>query len=384
MEENMNVCILSMQDVQNFGSLLQSYSLMKMLEQLGNNVSFLAIEPIASDNALLNGYQENYAGESEKGIGLGLLGKLKKVDKYAINRLRIKKKASEQDIQFDRFRREYLNNKETKEENVFDLCVIGSDEVFNCNVSSPWGFTSQLFGNVKQARNVITYAACCGSTKLDNVPKAVLDRIKQAFRRISAFSVRDENTKEFTEALTSKKIELHMGPVMVGDFDDEIHSVELPLEIPERYCIVYSYYNRINNETDIRAIKAFCKKHKLEIVSIGAPQMWIKQHIVCNPFQMLKLFGCADFVITDTFHGTIFAAKYSKRFAVMLRQSNMNKLSDLISRLGLEAHQINTMSELESVSQVLNDVQRIKEIELKERQKSMNYLSNNIISLRQI
>lgn len=372
----MNICILSMQDIQNFGSLLQSYSLMKMLEQLGNNVSFLSIEPIATDNALLNGYQENYADESGKGNGL--LGKLKKIDKYAINRLRIKKKAKAQDMQFDIFRREYLHIKDTQEENIFDFCVIGSDEVFNCNASSPWGFTSQLFGNVKQARNVITYAACCGSTKSENVPEVVLDIIRQTFNRISAFSVRDENTKAFTEALTSKDVEMHMDPVMVGNFDKEIQNVELPSETPKHYCIVYSYYNRINNEDDICAINTFCKKHKLEIISIGAPQMWIKRHIVCSPFQMLKLFKCADFVITDTFHGTIFAAKYSTRFAVMLRQSNRNKLSDLIKRLGLEAHHINSMWELESVSQTLNDVQRIKEIELEERQKTMKYLTGNL------
>lgn len=372
----MKICILSMQDIQNFGSLLQSYSLMSMLEQLGNEVSFLSIEPIAEDNALLNGYQEDFTNESRKGTGF--LGKLKKIDKYAINRLRIKKKAIAQDLQFNQFRRDYLHINGDQQEKTYDYCVIGSDEVFNCNVASPWGFTSQLFGNVKQAKRVITYAACCGSTKLENVPEVVQERIKQAFQSISAFSVRDENTKVFTEALTSKDVVMHLDPVMVGDFDEEINGAELPIETPDRYCIVYSYYNRINNEEDIRTIRAFCKKHKLEIVSIGAPQMWIKKHIVCDPFQMLKLFEKADFVITDTFHGTIFSSKYSKKFAVMLRQSNSNKLSDLIKRLGIQAHQISTMQELEAAWQVTNNVQRIKGIELEERKRTMEYLSENL------
>ncbi len=372
----MKICILSMQDIQNFGSLLQGYSLMKMLKELGNDVSFISIEPIAADNALLNGYQEDFAGESEKGTGL--FGKLKKIDKYAINRLRIKKKANAQDFQFDQFRREYLGIKDKQEEKTFDYCVIGSDEVFNCNISSPWGFTSQLFGNVKQAHKVITYAACCGSTKIENVPDVVRDRIKQAFNKISAFSVRDENTKDFTEALTSKDVEMHLDPVIVENFDEEIQNAELPCETPRHYCIIYSYYNRINNKDDIRTIQAFCKKHKLEIISIGAPQMWVKQHIVCDPFQMLKLFGRADFIITDTFHGAVFASKYSKKFAVMIRQSNNNKLSDLIKKLGIEAHQISTMQELEDAWRVSNDVQRIKEIGLDGRQKTMKYFSDNL------
>ena len=38
------VGILSMQRVQNFGSLLQSYSLKKMLEELGAEVHFIDIK----------------------------------------------------------------------------------------------------------------------------------------------------------------------------------------------------------------------------------------------------------------------------------------------------------------------------------------------------
>ena len=49
----MKVCILSMQKVQNFGSLLQSYSLKKIIESLGHEVSFIDIEPIPEDDKLL-------------------------------------------------------------------------------------------------------------------------------------------------------------------------------------------------------------------------------------------------------------------------------------------------------------------------------------------
>ena len=38
------VYILSMQQVNNYGSVLQAYSLKKMIESLGNEVRFLAIE----------------------------------------------------------------------------------------------------------------------------------------------------------------------------------------------------------------------------------------------------------------------------------------------------------------------------------------------------
>ena len=47
----MKVYILSMQQVNNYGSVLQAYSLKKMIESLGNEVRFLAIEK-GTDDAL--------------------------------------------------------------------------------------------------------------------------------------------------------------------------------------------------------------------------------------------------------------------------------------------------------------------------------------------
>ena len=85
----------------------------------------------------------------------------------------------------------YLKISDEDNYKTYDGCVIGSDEVFNCNVASPWGFTSQLFGNIRQASNVITYAASCGSTQYENVPSDVRMRIENAFKRVKSFSVRD-------------------------------------------------------------------------------------------------------------------------------------------------------------------------------------------------
>lgn len=56
-----------MQRVPNFGSLLQSYGLKKMLEELGHTVSFLDIEPNQADNRLLQGRCNHFPSEGEPG-----------------------------------------------------------------------------------------------------------------------------------------------------------------------------------------------------------------------------------------------------------------------------------------------------------------------------
>lgn len=371
----MKICILSMQKVPNFGSLLQSYSLKRILESLGHEVSFIDIEKNDNDNRLIQGHMNNFNDEKES--NLGIWGKLGKLDKYAINRIRVKIRNKVQEDKFEEFRIKVLNIKEDNKKN-YDLCIIGSDEVFNCLANTSWGFTTQLFGNVPQARRVITYAASCGATKYENVPEIARKEIKKAFLNVDAFSVRDKNTYKFVNKLTEKNIDIHMDPVIVGDFDKEIAECRRPKELPQHYCIVYSYYNRIHKKEEIEAIRLFCKKKKLEIVSIGAPQMWIKRHLILNPIEVLWAFKEADFIITDTFHGTIFSAKYAQRFATIVRESNRNKLIDLLQRLDKKNHMVKDMSEISRVYGVNNDIEGMKEFTDKERKRAIMYLKENV------
>ena len=53
-------------------------------------------------------------------------------------------------------------------------------------------------------------------------------------------------------------------------------------------------------------------------------------------------------MITDTFHGTIFSAKYAKRFAVLARDSNKNKLLDLVDKICMKAHLMDSIEELDA------------------------------------
>lgn len=372
----MKVCILSMQRVQNLGSLLQAYSLKKMIEGLGHSVSFIDIEPRKADNELLDGISNDFSHETK--LTKGPLGKLKKIDKYALNRLRIKRKDTLQRSIFRDFAEKYLGVSKENNKQKYDLCVIGSDEVFNCLSEATWGFTSQLFGNVSQTDKVITYAACCGATVYEDVPPRAVEKICESFKRVSAFSVRDENTFYFVGKLSATQVEKHLDPVLVTDFCEELSKEVFNRELPERYCIVYSYYNRINDEQDIKNIKEFCKKHDLTLVTLGAPQMWIKRHLVVKPFEALRIFQGAQFVITDTFHGTIFSAKYCDRFAVMQRESNSNKLGDLVKTLGLENHLIDSFSRLEDVIQVQVDRIQIEKLIQNERNRTLAYLENNL------
>ena len=116
----------------------------------------------------------------------------------------------------------------------------------------------------------------------------------------------------------------------------------------------------------------------MTLVSIGGYQKWVHRHLALSPFEVLAAFKKASFVITDTFHGTIFSAKYSDHFAVIVRDSNRNKLGDLVDRLSLQNHVIDEYKKLGDVFRVPKDYCRIEAVINRHREQTIDYLERNI------
>ena len=357
--------ILSMQEVDNYGSVLQAYSLKKMIEGLGCNVEFLAIK--CGENEALNFQCGLYNNETSDSSWLNkqwsrLLGK--------VEREKHKKLFSE-------FRNHTgLYNLNGDEH--LDVCVIGSDEVFNCLQKSKWGFSPQLFGDVRSAKKIITYAASCGSTKADNLSKELREAIKKAMSNLSAVSVRDHNTAEFVHAVSGKEFVYNLDPVAVGNFDDEIRDINVKSKLPSKYCIVYSYSERISDQKEIKAISEYCKSNGLKIIAPFGRQKWISASKSLTPFGLLKAFQNAECIVTDTFHGTVFGAKFGNRMAVLIRESNRNKLEDLTKRLQIQDHVITDLSQLSVVLEKKLNKKKINEILCSERVRALDYLKENL------
>ena len=370
----MNVEILSMQEINNMGSLLQAYGMKKIIEKLGGDVEYIKIKRIEDDYVLSGNYAQDFSDEFEE---RARFKHLQKCDRYTASRIVHREQEKKQNKFFDMFRKESLNI--AKKSCDYDLCIIGSDEVFNCLNQGDWGFTSQLFGNVPEARRIITYAASCGSTSYKDVPGPILDKIRVMFQNIQSFSVRDDNTYDFVSQLSDKNISRNLDPVLIYDFSLDINNMIVP-KITKKYCVIYSYCNRIHDKSEIDRIKKFCTKYDLEMVAIGAPQFWIKKFIVCTPFQCLKLFEEAEYVITDTFHGTIFSIRANVKFCTLIRKSNENKLNSLLKTLRRADRRVNKLGDIERLYKEEIDYSETNNIIEIEREKTMKYLKENMIN----
>lgn len=233
--------------------------------------------------------------------------------------------------------------------------------------------SKQLFGEGVNAGKVITYAACAGFTTVKGLQKyGIFDEVSTMLREnFACLSVRDQNTFDMVESLTGKKPKIHLDPVLVADFSPQI----VEKNNLTNYLVVYSYEERMSNcigERDI--IQSFAHKHGLKTVSIGNYQTWTDMHIPATPFELLGYLKNADYIITDTFHGTVFSIILEKKFATLLRESNAQKLGNLLCQFGLSDRQVKQLSELEQVVTADIDYNVVNSIRKKGRKEALEYL----------
>ena len=99
---------------------------------------------------------------------------------------------------------------------------------------------------------------------------------------------------------------------------------------------------------------------------------------MCEPFELLSYFDHADYVITDTFHGTVISIKRNKQFATIIRDSNKNKLMALLKFFGLESRQVQKVNQIgEIFNSEISFVYANQQI-AKEQARTIEYLKENL------
>lgn len=351
----MKVGILSMQRVVNYGSFLQAYALKQTLSELGHTVEFVDIENTERIYTNMWPHQRKFVLNCCKAQIHRILGQ-KSIYHQMATELEEDNFYYRLYHQYPSLWNRYLGLSEKSNTCLeYDALVIGSDEVFNCAQKSEWGQTMKLFGEGFSGACLASYAASFAQTSLADLDRlSIREQVSLNLRRFSAISVRDEHSKNLIKALIGVEPSVQLDPVLIYDFP-EVSATGKQSDT----LVIYAYPNRICEPVLIQEICSFAYKHNLRIVSIGAYYNWAES-IVLTPFEVLKAFQEAAYVVTDTFHGTVFSLKYQKRFATIVRESNFNKLSDLLMRFELSNRVIASFDKLSTVLESPYDKDNVK------------------------
>lgn len=374
----MNVGIMSMQRVRNYGSFLQAYALKKTIEEGGHSVEFVDFErnaPIVESNA------------SVKKRFRWILSKVKWGSIRTVDRLflsirlkrRITKKCNRQ--KYEDFLNEYdvavlpllgVNKEYNLHRNV-DILVVGSDEVFNCLYRGA-GHSYELYGDYRNAKKIISYAASFGFATYEQLEQyGVLEPIREALQKMSAISVRDENSLAIIKRMGIENVVRNVDPVLIYDFADEI----IEPKKKESYMIIYAYKDTFKHSEKVQIIN-YAREKSYKILCIGEYQDFCDEYITPMPFEVLGYFKNAKAVVTTTFHGTVFSIKYNIPFVSIIQDYNEQKIGSLLQTYGLENRQLKKGERVCIKLDQKIDQKIVNTKKIHEKKKAREYINHNL------
>lgn len=336
----MTISIFTLHSANNIGAFLQAFSLQRTLQNIYADANVELVKfPERTENASKLKKALNLIKEKRLGK---LVFKYKSVVKY-------KQVSDLLSISAEPF----------CSENTYDRVVVGSDEVWNIK-SNTFIHHPQFFGKEIKADRIISYAASANDTILEELTDAHMD-----FESFDAVSVRDENTFNLVGQLGTKKAMIVCDPtLLVESYDEYMHPVN-----EKNYILVYSY----GLEKDqIKQVKAYAKKHRKKILSIGTYNSWCDKNLAVDPIEFLSWLKYADLVVTSTFHGTVLSVKHHKNVAVFSQGSH--KVNYFLKQMNLQGRDIKDNKALEEILDTPIDYESVDDIIRNLRAISIRYL----------
>lgn len=206
--------------------------------------------------------------------------------------------------------------------------VVGSDEVWN--FQHPWyGGKRIFFGGGLGAGRLVSYAASFGNhdaaTGIDSYWSDMLGRF-------DSLSVRDANSRTLVEGALGGEPELVLDPVLLHPQAIRIREHREP----EPYALVYGH----GFPGWLTAAVARWSRHRgLRLLSVGYRNDWAdEQRLDAGPQDFADLMAGAEAVVTNFFHGCVFALANGKPWVSTPTAYRFNKIRDLAAALDANDH----------------------------------------------
>jgi len=220
-----------------------------------------------------------------------------------------------------------LHNPEQMEE--FDLIVVGSDEVWN--LAHPWyGQCPLFYGKGLKAPMLVSYAASFGNYDAAwQLPSSWAELL----RGFDLMAVRDENSRTIVHQATGMDPDMVLDPCL--QFPPEPEERSIPYAA-QSYIAVYGHNF---SPALVSHARQYAGQMNLPLVSIGYRNDWAdEQWIEADPHQFAQFIRQSAGVVTNFFHGCVFALRYERPFVCATTHYRNIKIHSLLQQLGGLAH----------------------------------------------
>lgn len=361
----MKIGIVTFHFVNNFGGALQAYGLLQAINEMNKDevkvvdyrhgfirfTDFVRIFPITTD------IKEIWSGINTFKQRLGRINK------------------------FHQFMNEYLNlsekynsiNKLEKLPLKIDKFVCGSDQIWNPIITLGVSYPYYL-GFVKDKNNKISYAASFG---VDDINNKYYYKVLKYLKEFKSISVREKKAVDLVKKITGENAQYHIDPTFLVSKEKWL-DIAIKPKIEGKYILIYTMQKNNKVYEYARKIKEILGYKVVDINKYGLKQDFVDEVIIdVGPREFIGLFEQSAFICTNSFHGLAFSLILEKDFFVVPSTRFNSRIGNLMGIFELELYSdVST----DIIEKQFYDRERIKKIIVKQKEKSIKYLKENLFN----
>ena len=358
----MKISFITRHAVANYGSILQSYALQETIKNMKHQPQII-----------------NYIREDENGnnIGKTMLKRSKFWNKNFITRMIYNvlqtPNYTNSFNKFSMYRKELLD--ETEEYSSLeelkkkcpeaDIYCTGSDQVWG-KIGDDEYDKAYFLEFVDKQKKCISYASSFGKEKISENLRKELPKL---LKKYSHVLVRE---KSAVDILKDKGIDskLTIDPVFLLNAN-EWNKMIGDVKFNKKYILVYQLHN---NKKFEKYCKQISKKMKLPLIRISISWLYMfrpgKLALLPTPQEFMAYFRDAEYIITDSFHGTSFSLIFNKKFIDILPGDTSTRITNILKITNTEDRILKDYNDFVTIKKEI-DYKKINSTLEKERNKSI-------------
>ncbi len=314
----MKIAVMTWFHYDNYGTVLQAASLVKLLREFGHEAEIIDYFPQERVLRMPPG--------SSRAQFIRRFRRLRNNDRTAKNPVITTQVSGEA---FERFRKDHLPLTDycatlTDLERLndrYDAFVCGSDRIW-----LPMYFDPRFFLDfVHDPLRMIAYAPSILDT--GETDEHVLKKMQELIGRFTHLSVREEEGRHFLGESFGKKTKEPAAPLLLVDKEEWGSRLQLPGEEEEHYLLaVFQGDNR--SYWDAAEKLAARLELKLRIIPVRSLDLMREGAVTdpIGPVDYISMIRNADYICTDSYHATLLSLLFEKQFCSFERYAGRENL----------------------------------------------------------
>ncbi len=216
----------------------------------------------------------------------------------------------------------------------FDAIVVGSDQVLN---PSSYKKIEDIYLSFSSCPRKLMIAASFGGKEQWNYSSKQTDECKALIRNFSFVGVRENIGATLMQNYFGQDVEVVLDPTLM--IEKEVYLKLLPEYSGSAGLVTYLLDD---NENKQKLVTDVAQHLSLTVSVAGNPMVEqdkakLSERVVPGVEEWLTKMAYADFIITDSYHGTLFAIIFNKPFITILnKKRGSDRFYTILTKLGLE------------------------------------------------